>query len=153
MSKDDDSAPSPTSAPTVGPDGPAVPAFSPLASPEPLVTLAAGETLFREGEDGDRAYVVRSGRLEISRRVGSADVVIAVDGPGTIVGEMALIDDNPRSATVRALDDTELAVIPKEAFQFHLARTDPVIRTLLERFVTIIRSINAENVRLILGIH
>ncbi|MBB4286937.1 cyclic nucleotide-binding domain-containing protein [Roseospira goensis] len=116
------------------------------------IQLDAGQILFREGEFGDRAYVVRSGRLEVSRRIGSAEVVIAVEGPGTILGEMALIDDHPRSATVRAMEDARLTVVPKEAFQFHLARTDPVIRLLLERFTTIIRSISAENVRLILGI-
>ncbi len=117
-----------------------------------MIELEAGETLFREGDQGDRAYVVREGRLEISRRVGSADVVIAIEGPGTILGEMALIDDQPRSATVRAMEPARLTVVPKEAFQFHLARTDPVIRLLLERFTSIIRSISAENVRLILGI-
>lgn len=116
------------------------------------IALEAGRILFREGDLGDRDYVVRSGRLEISRRVGTAEVVIAIEGPGTILGEMALIDDQPRSATVRALEPSRLTVVPKEAFQFHLARTDPVIRLLLERFTTIIRSISAENVRLILGI-
>lgn len=117
-----------------------------------VVTLEVGQTLFREGDQGDRAYVVREGRLEVSRRIGSSDVVIAIEGPGTILGEMALIDDQPRSATIRALEPTRLTVVPKEAFQFHLARTDPVIRLLLERFTSIIRSISAENVRLILGI-
>ena len=96
--------------------------------------------------------MVREGKLEVSRRVGSAEVVIAIEGPGTILGEMALIDDQPRSATIRAMEPTRLTVVPREAFQFHLARTDPVIRMLLERFTTIIRSISAENVRLILGI-
>jgi len=117
-----------------------------------VVSLEPGETLFREGDVGHCAYVVRKGRLEISRRVGSADVIIAVDGPGTIVGEMALIDNKPRSATVRALEVAEVTVIPKEAFQFHLSRTDPVIRIVLERFVSIIRAVSAENVHLILGI-
>lgn len=117
-----------------------------------LIELKPGQVLFREGDMGDRAYVVREGKLEVSRRVGSAEVVIAIEGPGTILGEMALIDDQPRSATIRAMEPTRLTVVPKEAFQFHLARTDPVIRMLLERFTTIIRSISAENVRLILGI-
>jgi CRP-like cAMP-binding protein len=123
----------------------------PLAGQEEI-QLAAGQTLFREGEIGDRAYVIRVGRLEISRRVGAAEVVIAVEGPGTILGEMALIDDQPRSATVRAMEPSRLTVVPKEVFQLHLTRTDPVIRIVLERFTSIIRSISAENVRLILGI-
>ena len=141
-----------TTASTAAPTSASASGPPPSASMETTVTLAPGEVLFSEGDAGDRAYVVRSGRVEISRRFGSAEVVIAIDGPGVIVGEMALIDDSPRSATVRALDPTELTVVPKEAFQFHLARTDPVIRLLLERFVTIIRSISAENVRLILGV-
>jgi CRP-like cAMP-binding protein len=117
-----------------------------------VIELTPGQVLFREGDVGDHAYVVREGKLEVSRRVGSAEVVIAIEGPGTILGEMALIDDQPRSATIRAMEPTRLTVVPREAFQFHLARTDPVIRMLLERFTTIIRSISAENVRLILGI-
>ncbi len=147
-----DNTTTPRAAPSDSPALATASGLMPVAGTDSTMTLAPGEVLFSEGDAGDRAYVVRSGRLEISRRFGSADVVIAIDGPGTIVGEMALIDDEPRSATVRALDPTELTVVPKEAFQFHLARTDPVIRMLLERFVTIIRSISAENVRLILGI-
>jgi len=116
------------------------------------IELDAGQTLFHEGDAGDRAYVVRSGKLEISRRVGGAEVVIAVVEAGTLLGEMALIDDQPRSATVRALEPSVLTVVPKAAFEFHLARTDPVIRMILERFTNIIRTLNAENVRLTLGI-
>ncbi|KAA5605222.1 cyclic nucleotide-binding domain-containing protein [Roseospira marina] len=123
-----------------------------IAPSQHEIALEAGAILFSEGDVGDRAYVVRTGRMEVSRRVGSAHVVLAVEGPGTILGEMALIDDQPRSATIRALEPSSLTVVPREAFDFHLARTDPVIRMLLERFTTIIRSISAENVRLILGI-
>jgi CRP-like cAMP-binding protein len=117
-----------------------------------VIDLSAGQILFAEGDVGDRAYVVRSGRIEILRRIKDADIVLAVEGPGTIIGEMALIDDQPRSATVRAIEPTRLTVVSKEAFQFHLSRTDPVIRILLERFTGIIRSISAENARLTLGI-
>jgi len=116
------------------------------------IELDAGQTLFQEGDAGDRAYVVRSGKLEISRRVHGAEVAIAVIEAGTLLGEMALIDDQPRSATVRALEPSVLTVVPKAAFEFHLARTDPVIRLILERFTSIIRDLNTENVRLTLGI-
>jgi CRP-like cAMP-binding protein len=65
---------------------------------------------------------------------------------------MALIDNQPRSATARAVEPTTLIVVPKSEFETYLEGSDPVIRRLLERFVTIIRSITAEKVRLILGI-
>ncbi len=117
-----------------------------------ILKLRPGETLFSEGEEGDSAYYVKSGMIEVSRRLGSAEVVIATEQEGGIVGEMALIDNQPRSATARAVEPTELVVVPKAQFEDYLANTDPVIRRLLERFVNIIRSITAENVRLILGI-
>jgi CRP-like cAMP-binding protein len=119
---------------------------------ERVLRLTAGETLFSEGAEGDCAYYIRSGAIEVTRRVGSAEVVIALEQEGGIVGEMALIDNQPRSATARAVEPTTLIVVPKSEFETYLEGSDPVIRRLLERFVTIIRSITAEKVRLILGI-
>lgn len=114
--------------------------------------LEVGEVLFREGEAGDNAYLIDSGLLEICRRVGNAEVVIGTAGVGEMVGEMALIDSQPRSATVRALKTSELTTIPKEAFLDTLNRADPALRYLLERFVTIIRTTTDRNVRLTLGL-
>ncbi|GEO82935.1 cyclic nucleotide-binding domain-containing protein [Pararhodospirillum oryzae] len=116
------------------------------------LTLAPGDVLFTEGEEGDCAYYVESGMIEVSRRLGSAEVVISTEREGGIVGEMALIDNKPRSATARAVEPTALVPFPKVEFERYLNSTDPLIRSLLERFVTIIRSVTTENVRLILGI-
>lgn len=116
------------------------------------LSLPPGALLFREGEEGDCAYYVQRGLVEVSRRLGSAEVVIATEGEGGIVGEMALIDNMPRSATARAVEETLLIRIPKSEFARYLNSTDPLIRSLLERFVVIIRTITTENVRLILGI-
>ncbi|MGB1025204.1 MAG: cyclic nucleotide-binding domain-containing protein [Rhodospirillaceae bacterium] len=116
------------------------------------VTLQAGDVLFNEGEAGDCAYYIQSGMIEISRQMGSAEVVIATEEEGGIVGEMALIDNKPRSATARAVEDTTLLRVPAEQFDQYLENTDPVIRQLLKRFVDIIRNVTTENVRLILGI-
>ncbi|MCF8482359.1 MAG: cyclic nucleotide-binding domain-containing protein [Rhodospirillum sp.] len=117
-----------------------------------LFHLKPGDMLFAEGDEGDSAYYIRSGAIEVTRKVGSAEVVIALEQEGGIVGEMALIDNQPRSATARAVEATTLVAVPKSEFETYLENTDPVIRRLLERFVTIIRSITAEKVRLILGI-
>lgn len=116
-------------------------------------TLAVGEVLFREGDAGDNAYVIDSGLLEISRRAGAtADMIIGTAGPGEMVGEMALIDNQPRSATAKALKPTVLTVVPKDYFDAALASADPAVRHLLARFVTIIRTMTDRNVRLTLGL-
>ena len=91
-----------------------------------------GDRVFREGEVGDCAYLVESGRLEISKDVADDVVVIGTFGKGAMVGEMALIDDVPRSATVRVVEPSVLAVIPRGTFAQRLENVDPVILQVLK---------------------
>jgi lysophospholipid hydrolase len=81
------------------------------------VHLASGETLIRQGERADCLYLLVTGRLRayVERGDGSAAVVGEV-GRGEVVGEMALLIDEPRSATIRAIRDSELLRLSKEAF-------------------------------------
>ena len=75
-------------------------------------TFRSGETVFMEGEPGDTMYVVLEGHVEI--RVG--EKVLEVAGPGTVIGEMALINLSTRSATAIAQDDCTL--VPVDETQF-----------------------------------
>jgi CRP/FNR family transcriptional regulator, cyclic AMP receptor protein len=76
------------------------------------VELVAGETLFQEGDPGDCLYIVVEGEL----RVYSQGHTLVLLGPGKIVGELALLDPEPRSAAVAASRDTLLFRIDKEPF-------------------------------------
>jgi CRP-like cAMP-binding protein len=76
------------------------------------VRAAAGEAVVRQGEDGDCFYVVESGRLEVL--VDGRPV--REHGPGDGFGEIALLRDVPRTATVRAIEDSELRALPREEF-------------------------------------
>ncbi len=98
----------------------AIPIFSPLPAPalegiarelEP-VDVPAGVTLFREGDPGDRYYAVASGLLDIKR----AGALLHTAGRGEGFGEIALIRDVPRRATVTARTDASLYAIGKELF-------------------------------------
>lgn len=101
------------------------------------VSLAPGEVLLREGEPGEHAYVVVSGTVEILKQTGDRSVPLAVRGPGEVFGEMALLQDEPRVATVRAREATDLLAIPRAALDDLLASSlgaaRAVMRTLLER--------------------
>jgi len=79
-----------------------------------FIKVAAGERLFREGEPGDVMYVLIRGEAEITMGGLSIEVCQA----GDIIGEMAVIDDSVRSATVVARTDCEFAEIDKKRFQF-----------------------------------
>ncbi len=74
--------------------------------------LAAGEVVFREGDGSDTCYIVRSGHARAVREhVDGRSLTLAHFGPGDIFGELAMFDDEKRSATVEALEETEVMAI------------------------------------------
>ena len=81
------------------------------------VRLAAGEELFAEGSPGDRAYVITEGQLEVVKVSGGREVLLNVLEPVEVVGEMALLEDKPRMASVRARTDSTLLAISKEQLE------------------------------------
>ncbi len=76
--------------------------------------LPAGEVLFEEGSVGDMAYIIESGEVEIIKLSQKREILLAKRGPGEVFGEIALLFDSPRTATVRARTDTELIGIGRE---------------------------------------
>ena len=78
-----------------------------------VISLEPGETLFNEGDDGDHAYVITEGEIEIVKITGDREVLLARRLPGEVIGEMALLDSAPRMASGRAGAKTELIAIPK----------------------------------------
>jgi CRP/FNR family cyclic AMP-dependent transcriptional regulator len=83
----------------------------------PVKTLQENEILFHENEKGREMAVVRKGRLIIETGSGNKKKTIAELGVGSIVGEMALIDGMPRSASVRALSSAEVNIIDSSFFE------------------------------------
>jgi len=79
--------------------------------------FVSGEYIFREGEHGNRLYLICEGEVRISRDVpGMGEEALAVLGPGQMFGEMALLDESPRSADARVHERCQLLAIPKDGF-------------------------------------
>ena len=99
-----------------------VPLFAELPEPDlqrlcagvQEVRVPAGELLFAEGDEGARAYIIREGELEILKSSAGRDVLIAVRKPGEVIGEIALLQASPRTASVRARTDAVLLSLEKE---------------------------------------
>jgi CRP-like cAMP-binding protein len=97
-----------------------VPLFSALGE-EDLARVAqvtvprrfqAGEVVFRDGDQSDTCYVVRSGRARAVREhAGGRSITLAIFGPDDMFGELAMFDDEPRSATVEATEDMEAVAV------------------------------------------
>lgn len=80
-----------------------------LASSMSIVKLRRGETLFDEGDEGDRLYVVVSGKIKLGRTSPDGrENLLAILGPGQMFGELSFFDPGPRSTTATAVTDTEL---------------------------------------------
>jgi len=73
--------------------------------------IEAYNFLFMEGDPGDKMYIIRKGKVRIMKREGSHMNTLAELGPGSILGEMALLDKQPRSATAKTLETTEVVEI------------------------------------------
>ena len=78
--------------------------------------LEPGELVFEEGDLGDRVYVIQEGECEVLRDEGGTKKQIAVLRSGDYFGEMAVLSDLSRNATVRAISPTNVLVIPKDDF-------------------------------------
>jgi len=95
------------------------------------VELKTGEALFREGDAPTSAFLIESGRLRITATVGGQQAVLGDVDTGALVGEVAVLDDSPRTATATALEPTVLTAIDRNQFAERLAAADPVMRALL----------------------
>jgi CRP/FNR family transcriptional regulator, cyclic AMP receptor protein len=83
--------------------------------------------LFMEGTRGEFLYIIIAGRVEIIKKTkGNEEMVLATMGPNEIIGEMSLIDAEPRTATARTSEDSVLIVITKQKFN-EILQSDPRI--------------------------
>jgi CRP/FNR family transcriptional regulator, cyclic AMP receptor protein len=88
-----------------------------FAKARPL-SLAASRTLFVAGDDGDGCYRVEEGLLKASVSVATGgERILAILGPGSVVGELSMIDSAPRSASVTALRDSKLSFVDRATFE------------------------------------
>jgi len=100
--------------------------------------FAGGQEIFKSGDAGDCAYLIEEGVVEILVVKQGGEHRIKLIGQGELFGEVSLIDYQPRTATVRAVERTVLVPIPRKLMEQLLEKSDPVLRHLLlvilERF-------------------
>lgn len=101
------------------------------------VKFNPGDTILTEGEDGDSAFLVVDGSVEVSVGAGSQAKAVGTLSAGEVFGEMSLIEPGPRSATVKAVTDTECIVTNYDEFitslQDHPERAVEFMKTLVRR--------------------
>ncbi|MFO0674756.1 MAG: cyclic nucleotide-binding domain-containing protein [Polyangiaceae bacterium] len=93
----------------------------------------AGAVLFREGEPGAEMFVVQSGRIRISKRVAGGDLPIAVLGRGEFLGEMAILNGKPRTATAVVIEDATCLVIDAKTLETMITKNTEIAVRLVKK--------------------
>ncbi|MFM9859017.1 EAL domain-containing protein [Pseudoxanthobacter sp. M-2] len=94
--------------------------------------LPAGAMLFNEGDEGNAAFLIKSGSIEVFRFRDDCEQVVANLGPGDLLGEMSALDRRPRTAGARATVASELVPITADQIERRIADADPVLRLCLK---------------------
>ena len=105
-------------------------------------SFKAGDVIIRQGSYETSAYIIESGKVEISITVNDKKTVFAIMGEKQIFGEMGLMDDRPRSATVTALEDTRVSVIDRKSFNEQLKKNPKILFPLMKALFERLRSAN-----------
>lgn len=108
-------------------------------------TYTAGSVIFSEGDAGVGLYVVKSGKIRLTQVTDPdrAEVELGVIGAGQVMGEMALLDDLPRSATATAVDDADVLVLPVWDFRSILRQHPDMAVKLLAALSRRLRKVEA----------
>lgn len=88
--------------------------------------LSAGQVLLREGDPGRSCIILAQGELDVVKRVGDAERVIATVPAGSLLGQVALVDRSPRTATVRARTEVAVLELDRDVFERLLSAQSPL---------------------------
>jgi CRP-like cAMP-binding protein len=93
----------------------------------------AGEVLFQQGEQGDHMFVIQSGRVRITKRIGQKDRTLAQLGPGEFVGEMAILNGKPRSATATMIEAGHCLIISAKTLEAMVSKNTEIALRLIKK--------------------
>lgn len=107
-----------------------------------------GEVICRQGEPGDRMYIVQAGKAEVLHEEGGSERSVGWLETGDIFGEMAIFERQPRAATVRARGTMRVLTLDKRGFLRHIHEDPSLAYRILQQMSHRIRSLDAELARL-----
>ncbi len=93
----------------------------------------AGDVLFREGEGGEEMFVIQSGAVQITKYVGGEDRPLATLGRGEFLGEMAILNGKPRTATAVVLEDARVLVIDAKTLETMISKNPEIAMRLIKK--------------------
>ncbi len=101
-----------------------------------------GTVLFREGELGRDMFIIQKGKVQVRKRVGSGEKVLAELGEGEFFGEMALLMEMDRSATIEVIEDSKILVVTPETFETLLRSNIDIALKMLRKLASRLRALD-----------
>jgi CRP-like cAMP-binding protein len=95
--------------------------------------FSVGEVLFREGETGDEMFVIQNGQVRITKLVAGEQRPLATLGRGEFVGEMAILNEKPRTATATVVEDAKLLVIGAKTLELMISNNSEIAFRLIRK--------------------
>jgi CRP-like cAMP-binding protein len=109
---------------------------------------AAGEIIFEQGADVDGIYSVQAGRVSVYRTKPSAQGPVNIEivqlGPGSMFGEMGMLDQTKRDASVKAIEFTEVLIITKDMFETQMMHLPPWVVNFIKILISRLRATNTK---------
>ncbi|HEY2515117.1 MAG TPA: Crp/Fnr family transcriptional regulator [Polyangiaceae bacterium] len=103
----------------------------------------AGEVLFMEGDTGEEMYVIQSGSVQVSKRIGDEERALAVLGRGDFLGEMAILNGKPRTASAIVLEDAKCLVIDGKTLETMISKSPEIAMRLVKKLAARLDSADA----------
>jgi len=105
-----------------------------------IISYLQGQAIFSEGDVGTNAYIVEKGSVEIWRKGDDGSkIIFATLGPGSVFGELALINPAPRAANATSVDVSTLIVVPKFVLDVQMKKSDAFIRKMMLALIDNVR--------------
>ena len=104
--------------------------------------IPPGTVLFQDGDKGEEMYIIQSGRVKISKRIRGVEKTLATLEKGEFFGEMAILNDKPRSASAETVDECEMLVIDRKTFDTLLRSNVEIAIRFIKRLADRLREAN-----------
>jgi CRP-like cAMP-binding protein len=95
--------------------------------------IKAGRVIFNEGEPGDTMYIIQVGRVKITKRIGSSEKILMVLQKGDFFGEMAIVNQAPRTATATSVDNCQLLCFNRQGFLSMISKNSNIAMNIIEK--------------------
>jgi len=95
--------------------------------------VKSGRAIFNEGEAGDTMYIIQQGRVKITKRIGNSEKILMVLQKGDFFGEMAIVNQAPRTATATAVDNCQLLCFNRQGFLSMISNNSNIAMNIIEK--------------------